>query len=134
MNPVAMEPIGTMGGSEIGPPGGNAEAGISGEGRNPIRTYCIEAYEDGTYRVQIESSGAGMPDGAEGEEASLAPAPVEGEGDETGEQSLGEGLTAVEACKAFIAAEKARLSGGESQEQDTMDQGFAGQGGGAVHG
>lgn len=132
MNPVALEPIGATDESAIGPPGGNTEAGISDAPRKPIKTYCIDVYEDETYGLRVESPGDAMP--AEGEDASLTPAPVEGDGGMEGGASLGDNLTAVAVCQAFVAAEKARLSGGDSQEQDGMDQGFAGQGGGAIHG
>ena len=137
MNPVAMEPIGGagqgMGEGASADPGANMEAENSAE---PAETagfkYCIVPMGD-TYSVYTETEADGS---AEGEEASAAPVPAEGgesEGHE-GEKSLGEGLSLVDAMKAILTAEKSRLSGGESDAQGNMDDGFQAQGGGAVHG
>jgi hypothetical protein len=129
-----MQPIGGMDQGENVDPGANAEAENPVGERKIVKSYCIDAYEDGTYSVSAEGTETEGP--AEGEDASAAPAPAEGGENEVSEggQSLGEKLTAVDACKAFITAEKSRLSGGESDAQGNMDDGFQAQGGGAVHG
>lgn len=134
MNPVAMQPIGGMGEGANVDPGANAEAENPGEPANTAGlTYCITPDAKGSYSVSIEKEINGQ---AEGEDASAAPAPTEGGENEAseGEKSLGEGLSLVDAVKAIITAEKSRLSGGESDAQGNMDDGFQAQGGGAVHG
>ena len=126
MNPVAMEPIGTKDQAEIVPPGANGEAENPAEAPESGVKYCI-AVSGEKYAVTVEMEGASVP--AEGEDAGLeGPAHEKAEG-----QSLGGGLSMVDALVALAKHEKERLAGGEASAQETMDQGFAGQGGGKTY-
>lgn len=133
MNPAAMEPIGGAGqGMDEGAnadPGANMEADNSGE---PAKIagfkYCIVPTSEETYSVYTEAEAEGSAEGA-------AMASAEGGENEAneGEKSLGEGLSLIDSFKAVTMAEKSRLSGGEAETEGSMDAGFKGEGGGAVH-